>query len=67
MWNQLLACCRRIPLSSKEDLAQQTQPYCGLNNPGCVCYLLSVMQQFFMIPLFRQGILLVVASLPAEA
>lgn len=59
VWDQLLSCCRRISIRSADDLNQKTQAYCGLNNPGCVCYLLSVMQQFFMIPLFRQGILLV--------
>ena len=37
----------------------------GLNNPGCsnpppltlVCYLNSVLQQIFMIPTFRRGLL----------
>ena len=31
--------------------------YVGLNNPGCVCYLNSSLQQFFMVPAFRKGIL----------
>lgn len=31
--------------------------HAGMRNLGCICYLLSVMQQFFMIPAFRQGIL----------
>ncbi len=31
--------------------------HCGMKNLGCICYLLSVMQQFFMITPFRQGIL----------
>ena len=31
--------------------------HCGLQNLGCICYMLSVMQQFFMITPFRQGIL----------
>lgn len=66
VWSQLLACCRRIPLRSADDLSQKTQAYCGLNNPGCVCYLLSVMQQFFMIPLFRQGVLLVLTFLSSQ-
>ena len=31
--------------------------HCGMKNLGCICYLLSVMQPFFMITPFRQGIL----------
>ncbi len=31
--------------------------YAGLENLGCVCYMLSMMQQFYMIPTFRYGLL----------
>jgi ubiquitin C-terminal hydrolase len=31
--------------------------YCGLQNPGCICYMNSTLQQLFMVPAFRYGIL----------
>lgn len=31
--------------------------YCGLQNPGCICYMNSTIQQLFMIPEFRWKIL----------
>jgi ubiquitin C-terminal hydrolase len=31
--------------------------YCGLQNPGCICYMNSTIQQLFMIPEFRGKIL----------
>lgn len=31
--------------------------YCGLVNPGCICYMISCLQQFYMVPTFRQAIL----------
>lgn len=31
--------------------------YVGLKNLGCTCYMNSLLQQFFMVPDFRQGIL----------
>ena len=41
--------------------------YTGLYNPACLCYLLSMLQQLFMNPSFRKGILSVkVEDLAAE-
>jgi len=34
--------------------------YIGLKNLGCICYMNSLMQQFYMIPSFRNDILAVV-------
>ena len=31
--------------------------YVGIENLGCVCYMISMMQQFYMIPSFRYGLL----------
>lgn len=31
--------------------------YVGIKNLGCICYMNSLMQQFFMIKKFRNGIL----------
>lgn len=31
--------------------------YVGLYNLGCICYMNSTMQQFFMNPAFRKGVL----------
>jgi hypothetical protein len=31
--------------------------YCGLKNLGCICYMNSMIQQFYMIRGFREGIL----------
>ena len=31
--------------------------YVGLRNFGCTCYMNSLIQQLFMIPEFRRGIL----------
>eukprot|EP00742_Colponemidia_sp_Colp-10_P004877 GILJ01005210.1.p1 GENE.GILJ01005210.1~~GILJ01005210.1.p1 ORF type:complete len:2590 (-),score=405.82 GILJ01005210.1:174-7943(-) len=39
--------------------------YVGLKNLGCICYMNSLLQQFYMCPEFRNGIL--AAPLPAEA
>lgn len=33
------------------------QKYCGLKNLGAICYMNSMMQQFFMIPAFRYNLL----------
>lgn len=30
--------------------------HCGMKNLGCICYLLSVMQQFFMLLLSDKGL-----------
>ena len=35
------------------------QKYCGLRNLGCICYMNSMMQQFFMTPAFRYNLLCV--------
>jgi uncharacterized UBP type Zn finger protein len=31
--------------------------YAGIKNLGCICYMISLLQQLYMIPFFRRGIL----------
>jgi ubiquitin carboxyl-terminal hydrolase 9/24 len=34
-------------------------PYAGIKNLGCVCYMISALQQFFMVPCLRYNLLCV--------
>ena len=51
---QLSAGWRQDP-AGRDDIS--TAGYVGLRNLGCICYMNSLMQQFFMIEPFRYGIL----------
>jgi len=31
--------------------------HCGIQNLGCICYMISMLQQFFMVPQFRYPLL----------
>lgn len=42
---------------SPNDKMKSSTGYVGIKNLGCICYMISFMQQIFMIPDFRQGIL----------
>jgi len=44
---------------SKEAGEGRGQDYVGLRNLGCICYMNSMMQQFFMIPALRYNLLCV--------
>lgn len=39
------------------DQPRSASNYVGLYNPGCVCYMNSILQQLFMIQSFREGII----------
>lgn len=39
--------------------SDRVQKYVGLRNLGCICYMNSMMQQFFMIPTLRYNLLCV--------
>ena len=41
------------------DDEKSSTGYVGLKNLGCICYMLSQFQQFFMIPSFRDDLLAV--------
>ena len=42
---------------SPPNLTERYQPYVGLRNLGCICYMNSMLQQFFMVPCFRYNML----------
>lgn len=46
-----------VSLSSSYLFAKSKTGYAGLKNLGCICYMNSALQQFFMVPDFRQGVL----------
>jgi ubiquitin carboxyl-terminal hydrolase 34 len=65
MQDQLMPLMERIkkpkgwkftPNSAGSDSLQK---YCGLRNLGCICYMNSMMQQFFMVPAFRYNLMCV--------
>jgi ubiquitin C-terminal hydrolase len=41
------------------DGGNRYQEYVGLVNLGCICYMNSMMQQFFMIPALRYNLMCV--------
>jgi ubiquitin C-terminal hydrolase len=45
--------------SPKCDGSEASQKYCGINNLGAICYMNSMMQQFFMIPALRYNLMCV--------
>lgn len=45
-----------------EDKEKAASGYVGIYNPGCICYMISLFQQLFMIPSFRGDILSVTAN-----
>jgi hypothetical protein len=46
-----------VSLSSSYLFAKSKTGYAGLKNLGCICYMNASLQQFFMVPEFRQGVL----------
>ena len=48
------------PISSddKNNLKRNNTNFIGIKNPGCVCYMNAMLQQFYCTPTFRYGILL---------
>jgi ubiquitin carboxyl-terminal hydrolase 34 len=51
---------------SPPSAAERSQDYVGLRNLGCICYMNSMMQQFFMIPALRYNFLAVEDRKPEE-
>ena len=66
---------RVVDLTSRQPgfrnkLAEATRAecgYCGLRNLGCICYMNAMLQQLFMVPHFRYGVLSLWAGQPAWA
>ena len=44
----------------------RTLSYAGINNLGNICYMNSIMQQFFMVPQFRYLIFKAIDTSPEE-
>ena len=40
--------------------------YCGIHNLGCICYMISMLQQFFMVSSFRYLIMIVDDGKPEQ-
>ncbi len=62
----LRECLSRIPEKLAEPITWDYNPerdkksstgYVGIHNLGCVCYMISMIQQFFMVPPFRNALL----------
>ena len=49
-----------------QDTFERSQDYVGLRNLGCICYMNSMMQQFYMIPALRYNLLCVDDGKPEE-
>jgi len=61
---------RRLTARSTVDLGthgRSATGFCGLRNPGMICYMISSMQQFFNIPAFRRDVLAYAEPEDAEA
>lgn len=46
--------------------SEYKQKYVGLYNFGCICYMNSMLQQFFMVPSFRYNLLSVDDGTPED-
>jgi len=51
---------------SGSSYSDKSQKYVGLRNLGCICYMNSMLQQFFMIPAFRYNLLCVDDQTPED-
>lgn len=40
-----------------ESYGERREDHCGIKNLGCICYMISMLQQFFMTPSFRYNLL----------
>lgn len=45
---------------------EKASKYVGLYNPACICYMNSMLQQFFMIPPLRYNLLCVEDNIPED-
>lgn len=46
-----------LGISINRNSKLKNQQHVGLFNLGCICYINSTIQQLFMIPSFRRGII----------
>jgi len=44
----------------------RVEGYAGITNLGCICYMISMVQQFFMVPQFRYQLFQATDTTPEE-
>jgi hypothetical protein len=52
-----LPCLDDIKDSEIYTNVRSSSEYMGIKNLGCICYMISIIQQFYCIPIFRKGII----------
>jgi ubiquitin carboxyl-terminal hydrolase 34 len=55
-----------VPSDNQKSVISSSQNYVGIVNLGCVCYMNSMMQQFFMVPQFRYQLLRAIDNSPID-
>jgi hypothetical protein len=53
----LNSCPRPSKWRYKPSSGGRVHSHCGIVNLGCICYMISMLQQFFMVPQFRYQLL----------
>lgn len=57
--NQLLSKTLSLNKKLNKPLTRSSYGYSGIRNLGCICYMIAMLQQFFMNPTFRYALLMV--------
>ena len=60
----LNSCPRPEKWRFKPSSGGRVHSHCGIVNLGCICYMISMLQQFFMVPQFRYQLLRAVDESP---
>ena len=55
-----------VPSDNQKSVISSSQNYVGIVNLGCICYMNSMMQQFFMVPQFRYQLLRAIDNSPID-
>ena len=52
--------------SDKKRAALSSGSFAGIKNYGCICYMISMLQQFYMVPQFRYSLFKAVDNTPSN-